>query len=297
MQAILPTSIAELNPIETVTFIQRAVTTATWVWDTIWEKGSLVAHALIFVFFRVLGLVFPGAFLFEVITCHAIAVIQGKRSTDKIEILETRNKDLTKDNDKLTRAAIRTQIIRDRLIFERNQSATERDVAQNEREQTILGRAALTYERDQLRTQVENLQRTVAEMESAANIADQNANALQAEKLQLEQTVANLNRDLQQTNGERLLSEQLTRIDKAHQQVQLANPQSKELLQRELTLLLPLYEHNKQEYREMLQSCIDDYNELDPARIPLQGLISLSLQESGHQTRISQLIDLLKDKK
>jgi hypothetical protein len=134
-------------------------------------------------------------------------------------------------------------------------------------------------------------------MESAANIADQNANALQAEKLQLEQTVANLNRDLQQTNGERLLSEQLTRIDKAHQQVQLANPQSKELLQRELTLLLPLYEHNKQEYREMLQSCIDDYNELDPARIPLQGLISLSLQESGHQTRISQLIDLLKDKK
>jgi hypothetical protein len=289
--------------LEAPTCWQKTVDSVTTTWDAIWERGGLFIHAITWIFFRVISIFTPAAIAIEVLLCHAIAIIQNLRSSskqqtlkDEIQTLTQSKETLATENQQMKNEAIAAKIAFDQINFDKNLAETERDTARGQRDLSIEGKTNLTLERDTFKLLATQLQEQLSQKTLQASQLTQKSTSLQTEKEQLQQTVSNLEMSLSQQSQHAHLSDQLDKIQVAYEEDKKARlPGTENMADKELELLLPLYEDTKRELRQMLAARIGDFEPYSPEAIAIQGFIDLSEKESNHQERISQLIRFHKE--
>jgi hypothetical protein len=133
--------------------------------------------------------------------------------------------------------------------------------------------------------------------ETNAAIAEKNAAILEKNQQQNEhnqaiQEAAILQRRLDQVDNNEKLLEHFHRIDSAYAKRRLLKEKGdlENMTELELEQLIPIYEGQKETYREMIQQLLNGLSEDDPLRIPMEGFIRIFNEESNHLRRISQEI-------
>jgi hypothetical protein len=257
--------------------------------------------------FRALQLVWPQmAARTEVLWGHLmligqriVAAFREEALLDDIQRLEKENQVL---NTRVHDLALQVQLIRvqgDHITWEKGTIIEERDQVRRKIDERIREKEQLIAERDALRNVNQQLQARINEANAEKDVAIAAKDAALLEKNQQQnehdqaiQKAEILRKQLDQVDNNEQLLECFQRIDTAYetQRLQKEGEEQENMTELELEQLIPIYEEQKEAYRQMIQNLLKDLSEDDPLRIPMEGFIRIFTEEAGHLRRISREI-------
>jgi hypothetical protein len=281
-----------------------------WVWSqVVWLVRKVVGviawpfQVVSAIAFRVLGVVWPtGAAQAEILWGHVtlwgvrfIASFREDSLKSDIEKLKEKNKGL--DNQVFSFKA-HTRILHGankHLQQERNTALEERDDARGEVTNTMIGMDQLVSEKEELTSVNAELQIKVDKAFQERNTAlGEKIAALEEKKkkqIELDQTVQRIdvlnNELIQAKNNDELLA-QFQKIDEAYALRKGRQEGQPTMTELELQQLIPLYEKQENEYRDMIQERLGELPEEHSIQVPLEGLLKISKEKSGHLKRVSE---------
>jgi hypothetical protein len=247
--------------------------------------------------FKALGVVWPDlAARAEVFWGHLMLlgeqVITAAREEDllhQIDELEAENERLREEAETQVVTIEEFRVKDAHQLWQQGMIREERDAARTERDQKLEGRTRLTLERDQLKIDKEQLEEQFEEALRARDAAIQEKNEQQIEHDQALQEVNVVKKQLEQVDRNDALLEQFRKIDDAYETRRLEQqPGVANETELELQRLIPIYNEQKEAYKQMIEQVLEDLSPEHELQVPLQGIIRIFNQEVGHLRRISE---------